>query len=102
VSNLNVKTALFSPERPFTDVDTVDDILRGFDLVEGSCLVQPENAADVYLVTGFPATDVRRYHIGSYETFVAFGFSAAAVGSAPALVVAAIPAGRPLVSAEAQ
>jgi hypothetical protein len=97
VSGPGVERALFSTGHAISDVDSVDDILRGFDLIDGTCLVQPDNAADVFLVTGFPHSEVRRYHIGTYEAFLAFGFNGAAVQLAPALAIMGVPAGAPLV-----
>ncbi len=89
----NVYTALFSETDDLTEVGSVEDILRGPDLNDGTCLVRGRSDGPIYLVTGFPATDIRRLHIGSWETFVKFRFDEALVQAAPELVLAAVPAG---------
>ena len=88
-----VYSALFSETEGLTEIDSVDDILRGPDLNDGTCLVRGRADGPIYLVTGFPSTDVRRLHIGSWETFLSFGFDEALVQMAPDLVLAGVAAG---------
>ncbi len=96
VENPTVYDSLFSSDSPLTQIDTVDVILRGSDLNDGSCLIRGEGSTDIFLLTGFPGTGVMRYLIRTFETFVAFGFDEHLVREIPDLVLQGIRAGRPI------
>ena len=96
-----VHDALFVGAEGHTAVESVDDLRRGPDLNEGACLVRGDGADQAtYLVTGFPASEVRKHHVASWETFLSFGFDERLVRSAPGLVLSAVPTGRALRSPE--
>lgn len=97
VASPDVHDALFSSTEGHTAAESVDNILRGPDLNDGTCLVRGDGEdSSIYLVTGFPATDVRRHLIVSWETFLEFGFDEELVRTVPALILDAVPAGREL------
>lgn len=99
ISGPMVYDALFSETAGLLTIESVDHIQRGADLNEGTCLVRAEGDAGIYMVTGFPETEIRKYYIPSFETFSYFGFDEKKVREAPRLVLAAIPPGRELRSA---
>jgi hypothetical protein len=99
ITGPGVFDALFSDGVPLTAMEDVGELQRGADLVDGTCLVRAEGDMPIFLVTGFPDTEVRKHHIVSYESFMAFGFDEAKVRLVPRLVLAAIPLGRELRSA---
>jgi hypothetical protein len=85
--------ALFSDAEGLVTIESVEHIERGAELNDGTCLVQADGAADIYLVTGFPESEVRKYHIPSFEIFVHYGFDESKVRQVPSLLLAAIPPG---------
>jgi len=91
-----VYEALFSETDKLTVVTDLDKVLRGPDLNDGTCLVRSSVTQAIYLVTGFPSTEVRRHHIRSWNDFLAFGFDEDLVQLAPDIVISALPAGRAL------
>ncbi len=96
-----VHDALFIGAEGHTAVESVDDLMRGPDLNEGTCIVRGDLADDgVYLLTGFPAAEVRRHHVFSWETFVDFGFDERLIRVTPGLLLSAIPLGRALHSSK--
>lgn len=91
-----VHSALFANSEGHTPIDDVDAIQRGADLNDGTFLARGEGELAHYLITGFPATEVRRYYIPSWEIFLGYGFGAEQVRWVPSLVLSAVPAARPL------
>ena len=82
----------------FADVDVVsmpslEHIQRGADLNEGTCLARAKGDSAIFLVTGFPDTDVQKHHVANYETFAIYGFNEAAVADVPRIVLAGVPTG---------
>ena len=97
VTSPQVYEALFIGVEGHTSVETVDDIKRGFDLNEGTCLVRGDGADEAtYLVTGFPTSEARKHHVSSWETFLSFGFDERLVRTTPWLVLSTVPTGRAL------
>jgi hypothetical protein len=94
-----VYEALFISGEGLTMMDDVEEIQRGADLVDGTCLVRAEGELPIYLVTGFPQTAIRKHYVASYDSFLAFAFSEEKVRIVPPLVLAAVPTGRELRSA---
>lgn len=94
-----VYQALFSSGEGIIELESVDQILRGPDLNDGTCLIQDENGGPIFLLTGFPDTEVRKHNIISYDTFQDFAFDMSKVVRLPSLVVAGIPVGRDIRSA---
>jgi hypothetical protein len=95
VASPDVHDALFSGTEGHTAAESVDSVLRGPDLNDGTCLARGDGEdSSIYLVTGFPASDVQRHRIVSWETFVAFGFDESLVRVVPALILSAVKAGR--------
>jgi hypothetical protein len=88
--------ALFSDPGGFVTIGSIDHIERGADLNAGTCLVRADGDPEIFLVTGYPDSEVRRHPIVSFETFVHFGFDESKIREVPALVLAAIPSGREL------
>ena len=98
-----VHDALFVGVEGHTAVESVDGLMRGPDLNEGTCLVRGDGEDEgTYLVTGFPSAEVRRHHIFSWQTFVDFGFDEQRVRLTPGLLLSAIPLGRELRSSAAR
>lgn len=62
ISGPLVYDALFYETDGLVAVDSIDHIQRGADLNEGTCLVRAEGDAGIYLVTGFPDTEIRRHY----------------------------------------
>ena len=98
ITSPSVYEAMFSSV-DLLQMDSVDQILRGPDLVEGTCLVRAEEGGGIYLVTGFPDTEIRKHYIYSFETLKDFGFDEAKVRLLPRLVLAGLPLGRDIRSA---
>jgi hypothetical protein len=91
-----VYDSLFSETDGVSVVSKIEGVLRGPDLNEGTCLVRSRETHAIFLVTGFPATEVRRHHIRSWNDFLAFGFDEDLVRDAPEILILAIQAGRAL------
>ena len=98
ITSLATLNALFSDTQVLVTIGSVEHIKRGVDLNDGTCLVRADGDAGIYLVTGFPDSEVRKHPISSFETFVHFGFDESKVREVPALVLAAIPPGTDLQS----
>ena len=98
VANAAVYDALFS-SIDLLELESVEPILRGPDLVDGTCLASSEEGGAIFLLTGFPDEEIRKHHIRSYESFVDFGFDEAKVRRLPKLAIAGIRTGREIRSA---
>jgi len=88
--------ALFPDTGGLVTIKSVEHIQCGPELNDGTCLIRADGDTGIYLVTGFPETEIRKHHIPSFEIFVNFGFDESKVRQVPALVLAAIPPGRDL------
>ena len=93
VTSSGVYDALFRPHPELRIVDDVDGIVSGPDLVEGTCLVKGSSTSIIYLVTGAPAINVRKYQVASFEVFQALQFDESLCRVVPDIVLSAIPNG---------
>ena len=74
---------------------TVDDIMQGPILNEGTCLVSAEGSGGVYLVTGMEPS-IYRYPISDLETFEELCFDKTKIRYIPHLVLQGVPLGIPI------
>ncbi|MCP1538093.1 hypothetical protein [Methylorubrum extorquens] len=93
VASAGVYDALFRPHPDMRVVQGVEEIVCGPDLVEGTCLVKGSSTSIIYLVTGAPAVNVRKYEIMSFEYFQALQFDESLCRVVPDIVLSAIPNG---------
>jgi hypothetical protein len=97
IPNAHVYDQLFgSNVEDVVPFERIEEIQAGPDLIAETRLIQDESDARIYLVTGPNSSSVRRHHIESYETFVAFGFEMSRVVSAPRLLLDRLEIGGPL------
>lgn len=76
----------------------VEAIPEGPALEDGTCLVRPDGAPDIYLAAG-DGDHARLFHVSSYETLLDFAFDEPKVQTVPRLIIEATPIGEPLQSA---
>ena len=99
VANSSVFDSLFEGIAGLRKFDTVDDILVGPALNDGTCLVRADGDASVYMITGQPGSGVRRHKIDGPQSWTDFGFSLNVVKAISHLVLSGLPFGRELQSA---
>ncbi|MGF3025867.1 hypothetical protein ACQVP2_23925 [Methylobacterium aquaticum] len=96
VTSAQVYDALFRPGVNFDHLPDLDSVAEGPDLSPGTCLVSDSETGEIYLIFGDPSINIRKYAIKTYENFVELGLNEAVVRTVPPIVLAAIPAGRPI------
>ncbi|MGE7413194.1 hypothetical protein [Methylobacterium tarhaniae] len=99
ITSPSVYEALFSSAEGILEIESLDQIARGPDLNEGTCLIQKEDGGSIFLLTGSPDEEIRKHNIISYDTFQDFAFDMSKVIRLPNLAVAGIPVGDDIRSA---
>ena len=77
------------------DVDDLDVVLQGPDLVDGTALIRGGNG-HIFLVTAVALNEIRRFHIVDWATFQALDFRFDLVRDVPDIVISAIRCAPPI------
>ena len=92
--------ALFHDDAELIYHDDLATIKLGREINEGSCLVQGETSSAIYLITGFPVIKIKKHPIGSWESFLDYGFNIEKVERVKSIVLDAVPIGKEITAAK--
>lgn len=97
IASPEIYIALFSETTALVESPNLFELVEGYELGEGTCLVKADGTNDRFLVVRTP-DGIRKLHISSWETWKLFAFSEEKLRTVPDLILSEVAFGDPISS----